>query len=76
MSRTGGDLSPQTPQWRQNPWQLTLPPVNLALLFVASHKNGSLAPGPQPFAPLASQSGQTLDAPSKPHRRTLSIAFS
>ena len=37
--RTGktdrGDRSPQTPQWRQNPGRLTLPPVNLALLFVA-----------------------------------------
>ena len=30
-----GDRSPQTPQWRQNPWRLTLPPVNRALLFVA-----------------------------------------
>ena len=26
------DLSPQTPQWRQNPWRLTLPPVNPALV--------------------------------------------
>ena len=25
------DLSPQTPQWRQNPSRLTLPPVNLTL---------------------------------------------
>ena len=41
-----GDLSPQTPQLRQNPWRLTLPPPNLALLFVASHKNGSPAPAP------------------------------
>ena len=41
-----GDLSPQTPQLRQNPWRLTLPPRVLALLFVASHKNGSPAPAP------------------------------
>ena len=39
-----GDLSPQTPQLRQNPGQHTLLTVNLTLLFVASHKNGSLAP--------------------------------
>ena len=30
-----GDLSPQTPQWRQNPGQPTLLAVNLTLLFVA-----------------------------------------
>ena len=38
-----GDQSPQTPQLRQNPGQHTSLAVNLALLFVASHKNGSLA---------------------------------
>ena len=41
-----GDLSPQTPQLRQNPGQHTLLAVNLTLLFVASHKNGSLARPP------------------------------
>ena len=42
------DLSPQTPQWRQNPRRITLPALNRALLFVASHKNGSLAQGSRP----------------------------
>ena len=35
MGKDRGDLSPQTPQLRQNPGQHTLLAVNLPLLFVA-----------------------------------------
>ena len=42
--RTGGTCPPRPPKWRQNPRRITLPALNRALLFVASHQNGSLAP--------------------------------
>ena len=57
------DLSPQPPQWRQNPRsRITIPALNLALSFVASHKNGSLA---QDSRRARAGSSETLERASK-----------
>lgn len=46
-NRTGGTIPPRPPKWRRNPPRITIPALNRALLFVASHKNGALAQDPR-----------------------------